>query len=125
MSRPSVDSFGSCASDGEIAQANSAKLAVAMTRRLIMIFRPSIESASSLEFLQFLAHHLGGQREVLAILLHELLAFLAQDKADELAHLGIHLRAGLHAHPERLVAPERIAAILQRVDVVFDVGSLV
>src|SRR5713226_6878933 len=125
MSSPSVDSLGSCACDSEVAPANRARLAAAMTRCLIMIFRPSIDNASSLEFLQFLAHDLGSQREVLAVLLHQLLAFLAQDETDELTDLGIHLRAGLYAHPERLVSPEGIRAVLQRVDVVFDVGAFV
>src|SRR6266404_5639901 len=125
MSSPSVDSWGSCACDSEIMPANRARLAAAMTRCLIMIFRPSIDKASSLEFLQFLAHDLSRQREVLAVLLHQLLAFLAQDETDELTNLGIHSRTGLHTHPERLVAPEGIRAVLQRVDVVFDVGPLV
>src|ERR1700674_1620173 len=106
MSSPSVDSLGSCACDRKIMPANRAKLAAAMTKCLIMIFRPSIDNASSLELFQFLARDLGSQREVLAVLLHQLLAFLAQDETDELADLGIHLRARLHAHPERLVAPE-------------------
>src|ERR1700730_4995427 len=125
MWSPSVDSFGSCACVSEIAPATNAKLAAAMTRCLIMIFRPSIDNASSLEFLQFLAHDLGSQREVLAVLLHQLLAFLAEDETNELTNLGIHLRPGLHAHPERLVAPQRISAVLHAVDGVFDVGPLV
>src|SRR5207253_8615247 len=101
MSSPSVDSLGSCACDSEISPANRARLAAAMTRCLIMIFRPSIDNASSsLELLQFLAHDLGSQRKVLAVFLHQLLAFLAQDETDELTGFGIHLRAGLHAYPE-------------------------
>src|ERR1700730_7897006 len=123
MWSPSVDSFGSCACVSEIAPATNAKLAAAMTRCLIMIFRPSIDNASSLEFLQFLAHDLGSQREVLAVLLHQLLAFLAEDETDELTNLGIHLRARLDAHPEGLVAPQRISAVLHGVDGVFDVGA--
>src|ERR1700720_3201596 len=124
MSSPSVDSLGSCARDSEIMPAHRAKLATATTKCLIMIFRPSIDDASSLEFLQFLAHDLGSQREVFAVLLHQLLAFLAEDETDELTNLGIHFRAGLHAHPERLVAPQRISAVLRGVDGVFDVGTL-
>src|SRR4030088_1346179 len=125
MSSPSVDSLGSCACDSEIMTAHRAKLATATTKCLIMIFRPSIDNPSSLELLQFLAHDLGSQREVLAVLLHQLLAFLAEDETDELADLGIHFRAGLHAHPERLVAPQRISAVLHGVDGVFDIGTLI
>src|SRR6266853_1659107 len=125
MSSPSVDSFGSCACDSEIAPANRARLATATTKCLIMIFRPSIDNASSLELFQFLAYDIRGQGQVLAVLLHQLLAFLAEDETDELTHLEIHLGAGLHAHPERLVAPQRISAVLHAVDGVFDVGPLV
>src|SRR4030088_3595473 len=123
MSSPSVDSLGSCACDSEIMTAHRAKLATATTRCLIMIFRPSMDNASSLELFQFLAHDLGSQREVLAVLLHQLLAFLAEDETDELTNLGIHLRARLDAHPERLVAPQRISAVLHGVNGVFDVGT--
>src|SRR5438552_5925445 len=72
MPRPSLDAPFSSAlfwgSAGSAAHASSARPTFAIR------VRSSMEILSSLEFLQLLAHGLGREREILAVLLHQLLA---------------------------------------------------
>src|SRR5438105_4039232 len=57
-------------------------------------------SARLVELLELLAYDLRRQRQVLAVALHLGLAFLAQDVSEELLHVRIDRRPGLHAGVE-------------------------
>src|SRR5438132_3153582 len=76
--------------------------------------KPRSISMASLQLPALLLEHGRGERQVLAVSRHRLLALAAQDVADEFPDLRVDLRAGLAVDVEEGLADQRIAAVVHR-----------
>src|SRR3977135_667075 len=70
-------------------------------------------SSPLLQLRELLAHHLRGQRQIVPIARHDLLAFAAQHVAQKFMELWIERVTGRAIHIDVDIAHERVAAILE------------
>src|SRR5206468_12273244 len=83
----------------------------------------SRSSRGRLELLQLRTRDAGIERDVLRVLLHQLLALAREHEAEELVDGGIHRRAGLAIRVREDAVVEGIAAVVQRVERIRDIGT--
>src|SRR5467141_1696844 len=104
------------------AEAKTRRLGTGQLRRLPRGILELAVTGTLLQFLQLFAHHVGSERKVFAVAHHVGLSLLAEDVAQKLLRLRVHCRAGLDARIEILLVVERIGAVLDSVERVFDAG---